>query len=695
MSTSGSTPGSVDPESLAATKNEIRTLVAEIADLAKSDVAPQDFYNGMLTRVVSALAGVGGAVWAIGEDGQLELQFQMGLHKTELATSQENQQQHGHLLLQAMASDEGMLVAPHSGGNEGEGGNPTEFLLVLGALATDSQRHGIVEVFQRPGTSSATQRGYLRFLLQICELASGYLKSRELRQFADRESLWSQLEQFSRAAHGSLDPRETAYILANEGRRLIDCDRVSVAVRKGRHGRIEAVSGQDTFERRATSVVQLGELATLAMTTGDEIWYTGDTSDMAPQVEEAIHAYADESHTKAMGILPLWRPENEAENEDESDIPRSEPIGALIIEQINHSHVSDGLRQRVEMVRDHGGVALANSMQYDGLFLMPLWRAIGSNKWMVEAKTLPKTITITAAVLIFLLALFIVPADFDLAADGKLQPEQQRDVFVHESGIVRTVHVEHGAIVKAGTPLVDLENSELDVQIREKQGQRASAIEESAAITRTLQKEGSLDIAEKNRLAGRRMELTEERNSLDAQLELLRKRQDNLTIKSPIDGQVVTWDVRGRLAKRPVERGQVLMTIANPNKSWELELLMPDGDMGHVMAEYERVQERIAGGESKETAIVPVSYILATDPSKSFQGKVIDIETSAEVHGESGNSVKIRVALDPQAELQPDPRERRPGATVTAKVYCGRSSLGYVWFHDLIDFVRTKILFRL
>jgi hypothetical protein len=35
------------------------------------------------------------------------------------------------------------------------------------------------------------------------------------------------------------------------------------------------------------------------------------------------------------------------------------------------------------------------------------------------------------------------------------------------------------------------------------------------------------------------------------------------------------------------------------------------------------------------------------------------------------------------------------GAEVTAKVYCGKRSVGYVWLHDLIDFIRAKILFRL
>jgi hypothetical protein len=45
--------------------------------------------------------------------------------------------------------------------------------------------------------------------------------------------------------------------------------------------------------------------------------------------------------------------------------------------------------------------------------------------------------------------------------------------------------------------------------------------------------------------------------------------------------------------------------------------------------------------------------------------------------------------------LLADRHDLRPGATVTTKIYCGRASIGYVWLHDLIAFVQTKILFPL
>ena len=104
---------------------------------------------------------------------------------------------------------------------------------MLAPLRTELEVVGVVEVLQRSDTGPAIQRGYLRFLLDMCELASDFLKSRQLRHFSDRQVLWSRLEDFTRAVHASLEPLETAYTIANEGRRLIECDRVSVAIRKG------------------------------------------------------------------------------------------------------------------------------------------------------------------------------------------------------------------------------------------------------------------------------------------------------------------------------------------------------------------------------------------------------------------------------------------------------------------------------
>ena len=51
---------------------------------------------------------------------------------------------------------------------------------------------------------------------------------------------------------------------------------------------------------------------------------------------------------------------------------------------------------------------------------------------------------------------------------------------------------------------------------------------------------------------------------------------------SPITGDVITWQVAEKLQLRPVEKGQLLMTVADPTKEWELEIHMPEDRMGAV-----------------------------------------------------------------------------------------------------------------
>jgi multidrug efflux pump subunit AcrA (membrane-fusion protein) len=675
----------LDPNLIEQTKHQIRTLVNEIAQLSRTDVTPQEFYGEFLTRVVSALAANGGAVWATEDQGggPLSLQYQINIQETNLReASEEDQQRHGRLIHKVMGTGEGLLVPPRSGaGDDGEAGNPTDFLLVMAALKTDLQVLGVVEVFQRAEAGPQTQKGYLRFLLQMCELAGDFLKSRQLRSYSDRQALWTQLEEFTRSVHASLDPRTTAYCIANEGRRLIECDRVSIGIRKGRRCVIEAVSGQDMFDKRSNTVRLLGDLASAVVASGEPVWYTGDTSNMAPQVEDAVQAYVDESHSKTVAVIPLRRPE--ATEEKEPDEPREpdEPVGALIVEQIEDARVAPKMVQRVDVVAQHSSVALANAMEHQGLFLMPLWRAIGKSMWIVQARTLPKTISIGVAVLVALLCLVLVPGNFKLHCKGTLEAVERRDVWAGVDGDVEEVLVKHGDKVVPGQLLARLRNTELEVQIKQTDGELQSCRADLGTAQREIFGGKRLTSTERDQLHGRRYQLQEKASSLEQQLELYKVKKRGLEVRSPTAGVVVTWDLYNRLIHRPVQRGQSLMRVANPEKDWQLELQMPEDRMGYLA---NRQQET---GDQE----LYVRYVLATDPGTEREGWIKEVGRSAEVHGEEGSTVPVKVTIDRNVLKE---EHVRPGATVSAQVYCGRRPIGFVWFHDLVAFVQSKVLFR-
>lgn len=157
-------------------KNRIRGLVVEIAQLAKQDVSESDFFIAFLARVVCALAAKGGAAWMLGDGGKLELRYQYNLPETFLADLEENGEPHRRLLTEVLPCGIGSLIAPGAPAADGRTGNTTGDLLVLGVLLVDGERRGVVEILQRPGAPLATQRGYLKFVQQMCELASEFLQ---------------------------------------------------------------------------------------------------------------------------------------------------------------------------------------------------------------------------------------------------------------------------------------------------------------------------------------------------------------------------------------------------------------------------------------------------------------------------------------------------------------------------------------
>ena len=163
--------------------------------------------------------------------------------------------------------------------------------------------------------------------------------------------------------------------------------------------------------------------------TGDAVWYTGDTQDLAPQVEKAVEEYVDEAHSKTVAILPLKRPEPPEEEDPSKRNEPEPPIGALIVEQIEDSRVPASMIQRVEVVSRHSSTALANALEHQNLFLMPLWRALGKTRWVLQARTLPKTLSISGVVLAVILFLSLWPAKFEMESKGTLEPVDRRDVF--------------------------------------------------------------------------------------------------------------------------------------------------------------------------------------------------------------------------------------------------------------------------
>ena len=680
---------------------EIRWFLEQVARLGQSASGEAEYFQGVLAVVLQAMQAPAGLVWTLGEGGRVEPICHAGVEQVGITASEETQQAHNALVQVCYGNPGGLIVPPRAELNGPDGAvlatNPTDLLVITAPFDRAGTRAGMIEVFHQPNADDV-QRGYLVFLEQIAALAAQFLGQRHLVTLDEQQSALSQVERFSRAVHESLDPIATAFVLANEARRIIGCDRVSVLVKRRRKLRLEAVSGQESVERRASAVQAIEALVRVVAKAGDPLWHPDPSRELPPQIEEELEHYIDESHATALAVIPLEKPRptpvvkpggvDAVAVAKAEAAPRAtpEPIGALVAEWFQSAAVDAGRRARVDLVAEHGKVALSNALAHTSLPLYPLLNLAGKSRVLTTARNLPRTVGAGLAALAALAALVFVPAELRLEGKGTLEPVHRRDVFAGIDGVVERLEpgLEHGAAVQQGQLLGTLRNTELDVAIEDVKGRKLSSLEQLESTKRRLLEDKKITPEERNQLAGRRAQLDREIASYDNQLRIYEAKTRDLEVRSPIDGVIVTWQVRDRLLLRPVEKGQSLMSVADKTGPWELEIHMPDDRLGHVNRA--AAEARQAGRE------LQVDYILATDPGTRHHGTVKEIHEQAEVRGEQGNTVLVRVTIDPERH---EKEELGAGASVTARIACGKRPLGYVWFHDLLSFIQTQVLFRL
>ncbi|MFM8262137.1 MAG: efflux RND transporter periplasmic adaptor subunit [Pirellula sp.] len=684
-------------ENVEQTKRQIRTLVNEVAELSKSDVGAAEFYPAVLQKVVNALAARGGAVWLLDGENGLRLAHHIDISPNLIDANNNEAISHGRLLGRLIQKGTPELVPPFSASEQTGEANPTPFLLVTSPLASPKGPVGLLEVFQRAQTPPEAQVGYLKFVKHITDLVGDWLKGHTLQQVSNRQELWQQSDQFARLVHENLDLKDTAFTIANEGRRLIDCDRVSVAILKGGKAKVVAISGQDSIENRSNNVQALNNLATRVIKSGEPLWYDGSTEDLPAQLEEAIEDYVDLSHGRTVTVLPIRQPERKLEgdvlaerNETNEARVRRDIIGALIVEQIETQLSRQTLEGRVDLVYEHACRAISNSLNHSNILFMPLWRFLDRCLWMFRGSALPKTASILGLLAAGLLSMFLIPMDFDLQGNGKLKPTVERQVFAHADGEVEAVLVKHGQEVKKDQTLVKLKNNELEQQIQTTRGQYKQSLQQAYGLKRQLDSATTLTEAERIRVQQDYNQAEQEAFNRQAELNLLVERQSKLERLSPIDGLVTTWDVEKVLTARPVVTGQVLMTVADPDKPWEVEVMMPEKRMRYLDGAF--ANDRVVKTDEKGEKYLDVEIILMTKPDTKHYGKLYQpaVGQRAELDPEDGAVVRLRCVPNDKALLE---ISKRPGARVMADVKCGKRSVAFVVFYEVIEWIRANVLF--
>jgi hypothetical protein len=659
-------------------RDKIIQLAREIEEHSRSNMPPKAFFNEFLRRVVGAVGARAGVVWLRNDANRLELLHEVGLASTGFHENPNAMAANQKFLTEVISNGQACTYHPSETSEQ----LPTDDMLVLAALQKNKQVVGVVEIFQRHDTPAQARPGFLQFVEQMTGYACRYLDNhdKEDGQSAGAVSkIAEDFEQFVLELHKSLDVKEVAFTAANDGRLLVGCDRMSIAVLDGRKTVIRAISGQDSVNQRANLVRKMTKLASRVIRTNEKMEYTGKVDHLAPKVERALADFVQESGSRMVTVIPLFQPDPVIQKEDHNGRPKEKvrkAVGGLIIEQVAESQPKAGVLEKGELISDHVGASIYNAKQYNRLFLMPLWRGLGKVFGFLEGRNGVKAALVVLALAGAIVAMIMIPKEYRIEGEGRMMPVIQKDVFVPWDGEVVEILVESGKHVEEGDLLLRIRNPDLKTQRTAAIGELSSKDALEKTILQELSSNARLtDPSKKLELIGQLQQTREEKASLTEQLTILDERIASLSVKAPISGVIATFQLEQLLLNRPVRRGEVLLEIKHDDGDWHLELDVEEKRMGHFLDAVKVNGDDIAR---------PLEFVLATDSEAKFEGKVYKVSTRANSSQESGSVVMVYCEFD-KTQL---PREPRIGAEVRAKINCGQKSLGYVLFGDVVEFVQ-------
>jgi len=487
------------------------------------------------------------------------------------------------------------------------------------------------------------------------------------------------------AVHNHLRVNDVAQVSANDGRRWLGVDRVSVAERVGNRLQLLAISGSQSVNPRSNVVQLLSDLADKVVRSGERLTFDGESRTLPPLIEQPLADYLHESRSRAVVIAPLFDPLamkkfTEAGIRGEKEpVPKPKPLGALVVEQISDAPLPRDLDQRLDCLTAHTGLAMRNAQEHERIFLMPLWRFLGGYTSWFRGRRLAQWALGLAAAAGVGAALTFFQWDYRAEGKGRMMPVIRQEVFAPWDGDVIQVKVGTGDPVKQGDTLLVLKNDELQARLLAQQNALAEKETQVASVRSQLSEStAGLTRAQVNELQFKEQQLLAEIKGVELQVGTLEKQMEALTVKANIDGVVATFRVEELLRQRPVRRGELLLQVMDPSKDWRLELDVAENRLGHMLE----------AQSQSGTRQLPLTYILATATEKTWQANLDTIGSRAMVSEKEG--AVIPVFATPAAPL---PDDLQIGAEVIAKINCGKRPLGYVLFGDVIEFFRKKLWF--
>ncbi|RLT01317.1 MAG: HlyD family efflux transporter periplasmic adaptor subunit [Planctomycetota bacterium] len=638
------------PESVARSASlmmRVDGLLEHAETLGRTPVATSEYYGQVLGELAEILEAHSAAVWSVREDSvSLLFDTQEDSDRDRLAAFVEP--------VARLETDRTVIVPPGVGGRWP---NATEFARCIACVSVAPSLRLALDV----RLSTAAQRGenIADVVAAVAAVIVEFHRGRQLTRMFSLSIERDRIAGLCQALHSTLDRRRIALDLANDGATALRLDRVSVLLADEFGFRLESATAVQDLNRRANASRAIEQVVFEVRRQGTSLPWTS-----ADQTDEAARAYLQESGATRVRVEPLGPKPGSWEG----------ACGAVVFESFGSEPLSPDYDGVAEVCR-HAATALTNAAAFEAHGLsgrLLRWKSLAQSR---------RSRTITVSIVGVVLALALIPADLELEAHGQVQPTRRRSVYAPADGIITRVAVSNAVQVADREPLAVMRNPELDLEEQRVRGEIATTNARLAAVRASRgdpDRRGS-NSSSAGQLAADEEELKQTIVSLNRQLEIVNRRVAELTLRAPLAGQVVRWDLIRSLESRPVRQGQLLMQVVDPAGPWEIELRIPDRHVRHVLA---------AQAAAKEANGLPVRFLFRMSPKTTYSARLDTVNLATDLDQDGELSTFAKVTLNPK-EI-PD---LRPGSSVIAKLDCGRRSLGYVWLRELLEFLQTRVLF--
>jgi hypothetical protein len=650
---------------------QLNTLEQEIHQLSKVKAGAEDYFRQFLERIVASL-GEGGGVWRIGEAEEMTCCCHMNLDAAGL-TEQGDQYQLLMSALQKVQETSGPVVLPgRAGSNMYDGGlgeagvNESPHTLLFVPIIPTEKVEAVLLLISPAQVDPRAVRGYLGFVVGLCEQAGGFLLRSRMDTLIAQMSRAERVRQYMSALHSGLDPRRTCYALANYGQELLGVYRCSAGTFNSRGKfRMQSVSGLESVAVQSSFIKAISEIAR-QVCRNDKVLLVDnpDAARTATDDEDdlltAARVYMLQASSTVLGVFPIkWD---------------KRVVGAFVVEKAQDEPIDEAQRQQIEAMLIEAGSAMSNSLAHRGLPFSLLVRSLGAMRDKVYRAGWTRR-AIWAAVLAVVVVLpFLLSKQVRVIGTAELVPVEARIVYAEQEGVIETVSIPEDKKVTEGQLLARLDTRLIDSEIDRVNNE---IVEVSLALGEETQKSGGstfLAASYKSRL-----------KALNAELEMYQLQRRQYEIKSPLDGVVITrQSVLRQLLSRPVARGEQILEVVPEKSSWQLTVHVSEDAAGELLKSYDGLDKE--KGETLSARVILNAY-----PDMIFHTKVLSVARRAHVlsTGEQKyrNVVEVRVA---EPEGFRDKIEPRQGMKGKVAIECGERSVFYAVTHEFVDFIRVS-----